>query len=102
MRRLFDEQEIRQAMWTPPADTRADFRGRLVARFPDDVIAAGWETIAVELPGLRRGARITMPEPAELTREQTQDWWAAADIEEFIERMQRERPDLVEISARIG
>ena len=102
MRRLFDEQEIRQAMWTPPADTRADFRGRLVARFPDDVIAAGWETIAVELPGLRRGARITMPEPTELTREQTQDWWAAADIEEFIERMQRDRPDLVEVSARIG
>lgn len=43
-----------------------------------------------------------MPEPTELTREQTQDWWAAADIEEFIERMQRDRPDLVEVSARIG
>lgn len=102
MRRLFSAEEIQTAMWTPPADTRADFRGRLVAKFPDQVISAGWETIAVELPGLRRGARITIPEPADLTHEQTADWWSAADIESFIERMRQQRPELVEVSARIG
>ena len=33
MRRLVSEEEIRQAIFTPPAETRAYFRGRAVARF---------------------------------------------------------------------
>lgn len=102
LRRLFTEEQIDAAMWTPPARTRADFRGRLVAAYPDSIIAAGWETIAVELPGLRRGARITMPEPAQLTREETAAWWSAPDVDGFIQRMAADRPELVEISARIG
>lgn len=96
---LFTRQQIQAAAWTPPPDTRADFRGRLVAAFPEHVIAAGWDTAALQLPGVQRGARVNMPEPTALTHAETRDWWQADDVESFLRRLERERPEWVTASA---
>lgn len=45
MRTLVDEENIRRAALHPPADTRAYFRGLMMQRFPDEVLAASWDTI---------------------------------------------------------
>lgn len=42
---LVSEAEIEKAVTTPPADSRAYFRGRLTGRFPDNVIVASWQTV---------------------------------------------------------
>ncbi|MFQ5597519.1 MAG: proteasome accessory factor PafA2 family protein [Nitrospiria bacterium] len=45
VQRLVDEEAIRQAIETPPADTRAAVRGQIVQRFLDDIDKIQWETI---------------------------------------------------------
>lgn len=95
---LFTSQQIHDAAWRPPAQTRADFRGRLVAAFPQDVIAAGWDTVAVKFPGVHRGARLSMPEPTALTHAETSTWWQATDVEDLIRRFQAAHPDWVTAS----
>ncbi|MDO5619683.1 depupylase/deamidase Dop [Kocuria sp.] len=98
MQTLFTEREIKAAAWQPPADTRADFRGRLVAAFPDDVIAAGWDTASVKFRGVHRGARTIMPEPTALTQAQTHTWWQSESVEELFQHLQRSHPEWVTAS----
>ncbi|QGU04597.1 depupylase/deamidase Dop [Corynebacterium comes] len=45
---LATEEEIREAAQTPPADSRAWFRGAVSARFGEDVIAASWQTMIIK------------------------------------------------------
>lgn len=99
IRTLFTEDQIRAAAWTPPASTRADFRGRLVAAFPEQVIAVGWDTASVKFDGVHRGARLAMPEPTDLTREQTASWWAAESVEDLVRRMATAHPTWVRASS---
>lgn len=99
IRTLFSAEQIAAAAWTPPPDTRADFRGRLVAAFPESVVAAGWDTAALQFPGIQRGARVVMPEPTALTRQETSSWWGAPDVESFVRRLERERPEWVSSSS---
>ncbi|AKK11085.1 depupylase/deamidase Dop [Corynebacterium uterequi] len=42
MRTLVDAEAIARAVDTPPSDSRAYLRGRLCARFPEDVVSASW------------------------------------------------------------
>jgi len=49
LRRLFDETEIRDAVHNPPLDTRAFFRGRCVAKFPEEIVAANWDSVVFDL-----------------------------------------------------
>ncbi|MFI7481935.1 depupylase/deamidase Dop [Kocuria sp. M1R5S2] len=96
MRTLFGPDEIARAAEEPPADTRAWFRGRLVARFPDDVVTANWDSVSLSLPGVRRGARITMPEPLALTREDTARLLGTApDTEQLVRALDAAHPGLV-------
>lgn len=48
MKTLVSEEEIAQAAEQPPQDSRAYFRGRVCAKFPDDVIAASWQTVVLK------------------------------------------------------
>lgn len=66
--RLVDEAEVAAAVTTPPADTRAWFRGECLRRFPDEVVAAGWDAVIFDVgrPALQR---VPMPEPGRGTRE---------------------------------
>ncbi len=51
MRRLTTEEQVAHAAAHPPEDTRAFFRGELLRRFPDDVVAASWNSAIVRAGG---------------------------------------------------
>ena len=62
MRRLVTEEEITQAIATPPEETRAYFRGRSVARFNSRIKSIQWDEIVFEDDG--REVAIALPEAA--------------------------------------
>ncbi|WIM69736.1 depupylase/deamidase Dop [Corynebacterium suedekumii] len=45
---MASEEEIENAVLTPPADSRAWFRGAVSAKFGEDVIAASWQTMILK------------------------------------------------------
>lgn len=47
METLFSQEDIARALEDPPADTRAWFRGTVVASFPEQIRAANWETVVL-------------------------------------------------------
>jgi proteasome accessory factor A len=56
----------------PPEDTRAYFRGRCIAKFPDAIAAASWDSLIVDT-GADALQRIPMREPLRGTREHVED-----------------------------
>lgn len=70
MRRLLTDDEIEGARTEPPTDTRAYFRGRCMARYPQSVVAAAWDSLIVEVPQRRTLLRIPMLDPLRGTRDQ--------------------------------
>ncbi|MDO5500507.1 MAG: depupylase/deamidase Dop [Propionibacteriaceae bacterium] len=69
MRRLLTDEEIERARVEPPTDTRAYFRGRCMAQYPDSVVAAAWDSLIVEVPQRRTLLRIPMLDPLRGTKE---------------------------------
>jgi proteasome accessory factor A len=69
MRRLLDDAEVHRAVTEPPVDTRAYFRGRCLAQFPDSVAAASWDSVIFDVKGRDSLQRIPMLEPLRGTRE---------------------------------
>lgn len=67
--RLVSDAEVTAAMTTPPADTRAWFRGEVLRRFPDQVVAAGWDSLILDV-GREALQRVPMMEPGKGTRAQ--------------------------------
>jgi proteasome accessory factor A len=57
------------AKLAPPVDTRAYFRGRCLAQFPDSVAAASWDSVIFDVKGRDSLQRIPMLEPLRGTRE---------------------------------
>ncbi|MCW2528308.1 MAG: proteasome accessory factor PafA2 [Pseudonocardiales bacterium] len=49
MRTLIDPAEAVAAVSTPPADTRAYFRGECLRRYPDAVAAASWDSVIFDV-----------------------------------------------------
>jgi proteasome accessory factor A len=68
MQRLLSDDEVTRAMATPPADTRAFFRGECLRRFPAQVAAASWDSVVFDL-GRENLVRIPTMEPLRGTRE---------------------------------
>jgi Pup amidohydrolase len=66
--RLTTDEEIDAAVMNPPEDTRAYFRGRCIAKFPDAIAAASWDSLIVDT-GADALQRIPMREPLRGTRE---------------------------------
>ncbi|MFM8267001.1 MAG: depupylase/deamidase Dop [Ilumatobacteraceae bacterium] len=62
LERLVTEDEVVAAMTTPPSDTRAYFRGRCLAKWPDQVSAANWDSLVFDL-GRDPLRRVPMSEP---------------------------------------
>jgi Pup amidohydrolase len=86
MRTLVSEDEIHAARTEPPTDTRAWFRGECIRRFPTSVVAAGWDSLVVELRGGL--ARLPMDDPGKGTRALTgAALEAAADVDDLMVRL---------------
>lgn len=62
MVRLFTDEQIERAATQPPERTRAYFRGRCVERFPNDVVAANWDSMIFDV-GRDTLKRVPMMEP---------------------------------------
>jgi len=61
MRQIVSEDEIKRAIFTPPNDTRAFFRGRSVAKFNDQIISIQWDEIVFENGALPRRVLLSQP-----------------------------------------
>lgn len=66
--RLVTDDQVEYAITQPPPDSRAYFRGRVLEKFGDDVVAAGWDSVIVDT-GRDALQRIPMMEPGRGTRE---------------------------------
>jgi proteasome accessory factor A len=68
MKTLFSSDVVERAMSHPPEDTRAYFRGRCLAKFGSEIVAASWDSVIFDLPGRESLQRIPMLEPLRGTR----------------------------------
>ena len=59
---MVSEAEVADAMTQPPTTTRAYFRGRCLQKFPDDVVAANWDSLVFDV-GRDPLRRVPMMEP---------------------------------------
>ncbi len=75
--RLTTEPEVIAATTEPPATTRAYFRGTCLARWPESVVAANWDSIILDVGGdpLKR---IPMMEPLKGTKAHCEALFAQA------------------------
>ena len=65
---LVDTPDAVIAMEQPPDDTRAYFRGRCLQKWPEDIVAANWDSMVFDL-GRQVLRRVPMMEPTRGTRE---------------------------------
>jgi len=70
MERLVDEAAIETAITEPPLGTRAWFRGKCLARWPDAVVTANWDSLVFDL-GSDPLRRVPMMDPLKGTAEHT-------------------------------
>jgi proteasome accessory factor A len=84
---LCAKPDVMTAMVKPPESTRAFFRGTVLQRWPNDVIAANWDSVVFDIPnqGLKR---VPMPEPLRGTRQMLGDVLASSrNPAELIEKL---------------
>jgi Pup amidohydrolase len=62
LERIATEDEIEWATTQPPTTTRAYFRGRCLQRWPDDIVAANWDSMVFDI-GTDPLRRVPMMEP---------------------------------------
>jgi len=67
MKTLLREEDVRRAMTEPPEDTRAYFRGRCLAQYPSEVVAASWDSVIFDV-GRESLVRVPMLEPERGTK----------------------------------
>lgn len=65
--RIVDEADVTRAITDPPTTTRAYFRGTCLAKWPDSVVAANWDSLILDV-GNEPLRRIPMMEPLKGTR----------------------------------
>ncbi|HET7665204.1 MAG TPA: proteasome accessory factor PafA2 family protein, partial [Mycobacterium sp.] len=49
--RLSTDDEISKAIYDPPKDTRAYFRGMCLQRYADEIVSASWDSVIFDLGG---------------------------------------------------
>jgi proteasome accessory factor A len=72
LRQLCAESDVREAVHNPPPSTRAYFRGQCVARFPEEIVAANWDSVVFDL-GEGPLQRVPMLDPLRGTRALTSE-----------------------------
>ncbi|WP_116113987.1 depupylase/deamidase Dop [Austwickia chelonae] len=71
LERLTDPSDVHHATTNPPPDTRAWFRGECLRRYPDQIIAASWDSLVFDIPGRPALQRIDTLDPTRGTRQRT-------------------------------
>jgi Pup amidohydrolase len=59
---MVTDDDVRTAMTQPPTTTRAYFRGRCLQKWPDDIVAANWDSMVFDV-GRDPLRRVPMMEP---------------------------------------
>jgi proteasome accessory factor A len=72
LKSLLRTDDIREAVHNPPRTTRAYFRGQCVARYPDQIAAANWDSVVFDL-GEGPLQRVPMMDPLRGTAALTED-----------------------------
>ncbi len=86
--RLVEESDVHLAMTVPPSSTRAYFRGECLARWPDSVVAANWDSVILDV-GSDPLRRIPMMEPLRGTKAHVQPLFDQVGTPaELVERLQ--------------
>jgi hypothetical protein len=86
--RLVTEEEVHTAMTVPPSSTRAYFRGGCLARWPDSVVAANWDSLILDV-GSDPLRRIPMMEPLRGTKAHVEPLFEQCSTPaELVERLQ--------------
>lgn len=67
MKTLFGDEQVERAMTEPPEDTRAYFRGRCLASYGSEVVAASWDSVIFDV-GRESLVRVPMMEPERGTK----------------------------------
>jgi len=67
MKTLLDNEVTERAMVEPPEDTRAYFRGRCLAKYASEVVAASWDSVIFDV-GREALVRVPMMEPEKGTK----------------------------------
>ena len=90
METLYTPEQIAAAASTPPEDTRAYFRGRVLSQYPEHVVAASWDSVSFSVPGARKLERISTLEPLRGTKKLVGGLFdAELSISEFIGTLKR-------------
>lgn len=76
MRILFTEEQILAAINTPPADTRAYFRGNCIKQYEEQIAAASWDSIIFDLGLTEPMIRLNTPDARRGTKELTAELFA--------------------------
>lgn len=66
--RLVDEESVARAVQHPPTDTRAYFRGEVMARYGSQISAASWDSVIFDVDGSQALQRVPMLDPTRGTR----------------------------------
>lgn len=86
--RIVTDEEIQHAMYNPPRDTRAFFRGECLRRYPSEVFGVNWDSISFGLAD-ESIKRIMMAEPLKGTSEFVEELLERSDTAaELLENME--------------
>jgi Pup amidohydrolase len=85
--RIVTDAEIEHAIMSPPEDTRAYFRGRCLALYPEEVAAASWDSVIFDLPGRESLQRVPTLEPLRGTKEHVGDLFERCESAEELVRI---------------
>lgn len=82
--RLADQAEIAAAVTTPPAETRAHFRGQVIARYGEAVAAAGWSSVVLDSPKRGKLVRVPLADPLSATAERAATVLQSESVDELL------------------
>ncbi|MEY2626342.1 MAG: Pup deamidase [Actinomycetota bacterium] len=95
LRSMTEPHDVRKAVHNPPESTRAFFRGRCLDKWPDQVVAANWDSLVFDV-GDEPLRRIPMMEPMRGTRDLVETLIeSSATPRELIERLGGDPHDTV-------
>ena len=77
---MFTEEQVAKAVASPPIDTRAYFRGTCVSKFVDQVAAASWDSVILDLGPDVPLKRISTPDALGGTQEAALDLFERSQL----------------------